>query len=460
MSGSQKHTNPALVLIAIVLCLVCGATLTRSSANPSPISEENTPDIVLVKNTNSDKSENRSSKEAVATVTPVLTEAPKNTPTPEITATPELEEETTYVPSEEASKGIWTANGSNWLFLIDGVPHYGWLYDNDEKIYYFNGSGIMVTGWQDIGSKRYYFNLDGVLQTGDITLEGKTYHLLEDGSLEGYSSKKKSKKSSTKKESAAKETEKSNSKKNNTSKKSNNSKKSSTSEKNNTSKKKENADASSEKEKVAASTKENTEPKYVALTFDDGPSSFTNRLLDCFEEHNIKATFFLVGYEISSFPEEVRRMEELGMEIGNHSADHKNLSKLDNDHIQQQISSVDAQIEELTGHTASVVRPPYGAVNDTVKSAISQSLILWSIDTLDWESKNAETIVDTVLSEIENGSVILMHDIYSTTVDAVEILVPELISQGYEFLTIHELAEKSGISLESGNTYSSFQPVA
>lgn len=442
MSGSQKHTNPALVLIAIVLCLVCGATLTRSSANPSPISEENTPDIVLVKNTNSDKSENHSSKEAVATVTPVLTEAPKNTPTPEVTAAPESEEKTTYVPSEEASKGVWTANGSNWLFLIDGVPHYGWLYDIDEKIYYFNGSGIMVTGWQDIGSKRYYFNLDGVLQTGDITLEGKTYHLLEDGSLEGYSSKKKSKKSSTKKETSAEETKKS------------------TSEKSSTSNKKESTDASSEKEKAAASTKENTEPKYVALTFDDGPSSFTNRLLDCLEEHNIKATFFLVGYEISSFPEEVRRMEELGMEIGNHSADHKNLSKLDTGSIQQQISSVDAQIEELTGHIASVVRPPYGAVNDTVKGAISQPLILWSIDTLDWESKNADTIVETVLSEVENGSVILMHDIYSTTVDAVEILVPELISQGYEFLTIHELAEKSGISLESGNTYSSFQPAA
>lgn len=412
MSGFPKKTNLALLCITIILCLLCGAVLTRSSANPSPLSEELTPDMVLVKNSTSEENsvdKEDTSQEPSPTAEPTPTNTP--TPTPKITVEPEKEKIKDYTPSKEASLGVWTANGSQWLFLIDGIPHYGWLYDTDEKVYYFNGSGIMVTGWQDIGSKRYFFNLDGVLQTGDILYEGETYHLLEDGSLEGYEVKK--------------------------------NKKQKKSSKNNSS-------------NDSASVKENKETKYVALTFDDGPSSFTNRLLDCLETNHAKATFFLVGYEITSFQNEILRMEELGMEIGNHSADHKDLSKLDIENIQDQILSVDDQIKELTGHSAQAVRPPYGAVNSTVKSTISQPLILWSIDTLDWESQDPDAIVQTVLSEVENGSIILMHDIYSTTVDAVELLIPQLLSQGYELLTVHELAEKFNISLEAGKTYSSF----
>lgn len=187
MSDSKKHANPVLVLITILLCLVCGTILTRSSANPSPLSEETTPDIVLVKDTNSAKqvtAENDPSENITITETPT----PEDTPTPMVTEVPSQND---YVPSAEASLGTWTSSGSNWLFLINGIPHYGWLYDVDEKVYYFNGSGIMVTGWQDIGSKRYYFNLDGILQTGDIVYNGETYHLLEDGSLEGYRAKNK-----------------------------------------------------------------------------------------------------------------------------------------------------------------------------------------------------------------------------------------------------------------------------
>lgn len=189
MSDHTKRANPVLVFITITLCLICGASLTRSSANPSPLSEETTPDMVLVKEAASEKpksSEDNASENITITETP--TPIPEITPTPVITEKPNENE---YVPSEEATLGTWTSSGSNWLFLIDGIPHYGWLYDVDGKIYYFNVSGIMVTGWQDIGSKRYYFNLDGIMQTGDIVYKGETYHLLADGSLEGYTKKKK-----------------------------------------------------------------------------------------------------------------------------------------------------------------------------------------------------------------------------------------------------------------------------
>ena len=448
MSGPKTRTNPVLVLISIVLCLACGVLFSRSSANPSPIDEDHMPDVVLVENTDLSQSDDSNTS---ATVIEKPTAAPEPeepvvTPTPEPTVTPvAVKEESDYVPSPEASVGIWTPSGSNWLFLVDGTAYKGWLYDTDEKVYYLNDSGIMETGWTDIGDKRYYFNLDGILQTGDVVYKNKTYHLLEDGSLEGYSvseaaAKKKAKKEAEQKASEeVKETE--------------------TTESN---EKAEDNDSASEEKKEDKTAKKsdgedssNTEKKTIALTFDDGPSSFTNRLLDCLSENDVKATFFLVGYEIASFPDEVKRMEELGMEIGNHTADHADLTTLNAEDVVYQIDTVNTQLNDLIGHGATALRPPYGAVNDTVKSNASLPMILWSIDTLDWESKDPEKIVDTVLSEVEDGSIILMHDIYSTTVDAVEILIPELLSQGYELVTVHELAENFNVTLENGVTYNS-----
>ena len=455
MSGPKTRTNPVLVLIAIVLCLACGVLFSRSSANPSPIDEEQMPDVVLVENTDSSQSDESNTDATVLekpTVTPTSEESVA-TPTPEPTEVPvEESEESDYVASPEATVGVWTPSGSYWMFLVDGVAYQGWLYDTDEKIYYFDEKGIMETGWTDIDDKRYYFNLDGILQTGDIVYKGKTYHLLENGSLEGYSvseaaAKKKAKKEAE--EQAAKEAEEQAAKE---------AEEKAAKETEEQAAKEAEEKTEKENKTAKASDGESTstsEKKTVAFTFDDGPSSFTNRLLDCLEENNVKATFFLVGYEISSFPDEVKRMEELGMEIGNHTAEHKDLTKLSASDIQTQIETVNAQLTELVGHGASVLRPPYGSVNDTVKENASLPMILWSIDTLDWESKDAEKIADVVLSEIEDGSIILMHDIYSTTVDAVEILVPKLLEQGYELVTVHELAQNFDITLENGTTYRS-----
>ena len=198
------------------------------------------------------------------------------------------------------------------------------------------------------------------------------------------------------------------------------------------------------------------EGKCVALTFDDGPSSFTNRLLDCLEANNSKATFFMVGKEIDSFPDEVKRMESLGCELGNHTYSHVDLTTLAPEDMSAEIAGVDEDLVNLVGHGATVLRPPYGNINDSVRSTVGTPMILWSIDTLDWETQDASQITEAVMSQVQDGSIILMHDIFSTSVDAAEIFIPKLIEEGYQLVTIHELAKIKGTELTTGIAYGDF----
>lgn len=270
----------------------------------------------------------------------------------------------------------------------------------------------MQTGWVDDGGKRYFMDLDGIMQTGFITTEGKSYELLSDGSLKGYSAKETKKKSEEKKQTVSPEP--------------------------------------TEQKKA----EKNTEKKYVALTFDDGPSSFTDRLLDCLENNKAKATFFMVGKEVEYFSEEVKRMDKLGCELGNHTYSHADLTTLSPEEMSSEIGKVDQLLLDLTGQGASVVRPPYGSVNSSVKTTVGTPMVLWTVDTLDWESQDPQKIADVVKAEVTNGSIILMHDIFSTSVDAAEIFIPQLKKEGYEFVTVHELAKINGLQLQPGNVYS------
>ena len=197
-------------------------------------------------------------------------------------------------------------------------------------------------------------------------------------------------------------------------------------------------------------------PLQVALTFDDGPSDFTDRLLDCLEANNVKATFFLAGQEVEYFQEPVKRMEELGCEIGNHSYDHPDLTTLSADDAASQLSRTDQLIQDLTGQIATVVRPPYGSYNDTVAEIAARPLILWSVDTLDWETQNADSTVQNVMDNASDGQIILMHDIFKESVDAAEIFIPQLLQEGYQLVTVSELAAAKGITLENGTAYGSF----
>ena len=183
----------------------------------------------------------------------------------------------------------------------------------------------------------------------------------------------------------------------------------------------------------------------IALTFDDGPyPKVTGHILDVLEKNGVCATFFVLGSRIEGREDMLTRMEELGCEIGNHSFSHADLTRLSKADCQRELSDTDAEIRRVTGHEASVVRPPYGYYNKTVMSAAGRPLILWTVDTNDWRGKAPGEIADYVIQQAKEGSVILMHDQQTQTADAMEMIIPTLIEEGFRFVTVSELIRLTG----------------
>ena len=197
--------------------------------------------------------------------------------------------------------------------------------------------------------------------------------------------------------------------------------------------------------------------KLVALTFDDGPSKFTPQILDCLAAHNAKATFFVVGTNTNANPAIVKRAYDMGMEIGNHTMHHKNLKTLGAEGIRSELNSASSAILAACGKRPTLIRPPYGNYNRTVSSVADGPLILWSIDTLDWKTRNADKTVQSILSNVKDGSIILMHDLYSQSAEAADRVIPELIFRGYKLVTVSELAAAKGVNMQNGKNYSSFR---
>lgn len=193
----------------------------------------------------------------------------------------------------------------------------------------------------------------------------------------------------------------------------------------------------------------------IALTFDDGPSKYTSEILDILEQNNAKATFMMLGTQIDKFGDVIPRMAEMGNTIGNHSNDHANMKDLTTDGVISEFSAVDDRLAQY-GLTSKVVRFPYGSYTKELAAAVNKPHIYWDVDSLDWDSRNVSSILDVVNSELEPGSIILMHDTYPETVEAVRTLVPTLIERGYEFVNIEDLAASKGYELKNGVTYFSF----
>ncbi len=179
----------------------------------------------------------------------------------------------------------------------------------------------------------------------------------------------------------------------------------------------------------------------VALTYDDGPSQYTPVILDLLRQHGGVATFFVVGERVSSYADTIRSACSMGCEIGNHTYSHQILTKVGVPSIQNQINSTNAAVQNVTGVSPVVMRPPGGGQNSTVRSAAGMPLILWSIDTLDWKTKNASSTQAAVLNHVKDGDIILMHDLYNPTAEASRVIIPELVRRGYQLVTVSELAE-------------------
>ena len=192
----------------------------------------------------------------------------------------------------------------------------------------------------------------------------------------------------------------------------------------------------------------------VALTFDDGPSIYTPGILDALEENQCRATFFEVGNRVEQYEDTVLRIDEMGCEIGNHSYDHANLGNASASKIRKEISSTDAKIKKVIGKKPVLMRPPYGSIGTTLRQNAGKPMIMWSIDTLDWKSRNADKVYQNVMNNVSDGDIILMHDLYSSSREAAKRIIPELKKKGYQLVTVSELAEYKKVKLSAGERYS------
>lgn len=197
----------------------------------------------------------------------------------------------------------------------------------------------------------------------------------------------------------------------------------------------------------------------VALTFDDGPGGeSTIRILDALKKYNAHATFFVVGSNIDKYADIIKREAAERSEVGNHTNSHAQLTKLDTNGILSEVNGVKEKIMQLTGQKVVPIRPPYGAVDDNVMATITDPVILWSIDTLDWKTRDAQSTIQNIQSSVYDGAIILMHDIYSTTADAAVNIIDWLHSQGYQMVTVSELGYYRRGGLKTGVRYGALQP--
>ena len=299
------------------------------------------------------------------------------------------------------------------------------------KTYYFDADGNKVTGKQTINNATYFFNKDGVMQTGWKKTDDGTYYLGDNGAAvigwqtieddDYYFDNSGIMATGEVQVGLVKCT-------------------------------------FSKKGKLKSKGDVNIDASkpMVALTFDDGPGERTGELLAQLEKYNAHATFFMQGKNIPGKEDFVKKMKETGCELGNHSYDHPQLTKLSADKIANQIGTTNDLIQQAAGSTATVMRPPYGAINDTVRSSVGLPMILWSIDTLDWKTRNAQSSIDTVMNDVQDGDVILMHDIYTESIDAALVLIPKLEEAGYQLVTVSEMAKAKGVALQNGEKYVDF----
>lgn len=200
--------------------------------------------------------------------------------------------------------------------------------------------------------------------------------------------------------------------------------------------------------------------KYVALTFDDGPSGrYTDRLLDGLKERGAKATFLLCGYRIKQYPQQTQRIVDEGHEIGNHGFSHKNMQQLSRREIAQELVDTQALLPETC--RVRFLRPPGGCCNEAVRQvaqARNLAILNWSVDPKDWASHSAAAVEQAVLKNVTDGDVILLHDMSDSSVTAALDIIDRLAVQGYQFVTASELAALRGCVPKAGKVYYHFPP--
>lgn len=332
-----------------------------------------------------------------------------------------VQEQKTDAPADERQckpkkrgnkeKGWYTWEGKRYYVATNGARVTGWR-KIGRHTYYFKKSGVMaVSQWIKSRGEYYYVGAKGRMRKGWLTLGKKRYYLDENGARvtgdyfigdKGYRFNK----------------------------------------------------AGVYRPGVKVKSRINPNKPMIALTFDDGPGPYTDRLLKCLKENHAVATFFLVGSSVGRYKDTVKKAYEMGCEIGNHSWSHPQLTQLDQAALAYQISSTNQAIREASGHNPTLLRPPYGSYNSTVASAAGVPLILWDVDTLDWKTRDTQSTIQSVMTSAKDGSIVLMHDIHQPTVAAAESIIPQLKKKGYQLVTVSELARYKKKKLYDGSVYS------
>ncbi len=182
--------------------------------------------------------------------------------------------------------------------------------------------------------------------------------------------------------------------------------------------------------------------KLVALTFDDGPNAETTpHALDILARYHVKGTFFMLGKNVAGNEQLIKRVHNEGHEIGNHSWSHPLLTTLSLDQAKKQIEETQVALQSVIGESPKLMRPPYGAINDTIRNAIDMSFVMWNVDSLDWKNRNTPSIMEQVKKQTTSGSIILMHDIHQTTINALPSVIEYLQKNGYTLVTVSELLQ-------------------
>ena len=198
------------------------------------------------------------------------------------------------------------------------------------------------------------------------------------------------------------------------------------------------------------------ETKYVALTFDDGPKrGTTDVLLDGLKKRGVSATFFLIGSQIAANRDLVARMAAEGHQVGNHTWSHTRLQGAGKAVLEAELGRTDELLTAILGEGDYWVRPPYGQLEEWERTLVGVPLVQWNVDTRDWESRDTDKVVAAILEAVEPGSIILLHDIYDTSVEAALQAIDALQREGYWFVTVEELLNLYGVEPQPGVLYRS-----
>lgn len=313
-----------------------------------------------------------------------------------------IDGETYYFDKKTGKKKTgWVTSGKNRYYFAKDTGRMkkaSWIKSGSKYYYVGAGGKLQKSRWLQLGTNKYYLDETGARVTGVYFIKDKPYYFKKNGVYDPT---------------------------------------------------------------VKVKSAINPNKPMVALTFDDGPGAYTGRLLNCLQKNNAKATFFMVGQNVSRYKSTVKRMVSLGCELGNHSYSHPAFTRLSVSSMKYQVNTTNKKIKAACGAMPTVFRLPYGDgyANRTVLNTLGLPSIYWSLDTRDWANTGSpQHTVNAVLNNVKSGDIILMHDIHYSTVKAAEKIIPALKKRGYQMVTVSQLAKYKGkTTLKKGKTYFKFR---